>query len=201
MWAAWEKALALALPPPWGVALVVAFLPHRTKRPPHALKIRFRVSPVPPKHTHLSSPCIRGVRGRSSLTRSSVRSQHQTGTISSVKRGPVQALAQIAPCSSEFCANKTDASLTLMGLSLLEDRAVGQFGIPVVSISITYELVWRITDLARFLHIRVSRGQFEIRPGRRDQLEWPIARRRHLDRCQTALERLESRGQRVADSL
>jgi hypothetical protein len=35
-------------------------------------------------------------------------------------------------------------------------------GIPVVSISITYELVWRFTDLARFLHIRVRRGQFEI---------------------------------------
>jgi hypothetical protein len=38
-------------------------------------------------------------------------------------------------------------------------------------------------------------------PGRRDQPERPVARRRHLDRCEAALERLESRGQWIADSL
>jgi hypothetical protein len=49
--------------------------------------------------------------------------------------------------------NKIDALLTLTELSLLADKAVLQFGISVVSISIIYQFVRQVTDLARFLQI------------------------------------------------
>src|SRR5207248_7376390 len=76
----------LALPPP------SHFSPHRTNRPPHALKILFRFSRAL-KHPLVGAapPCaLPGFGGQRFPTRRSVGSRHQTGTIFPAECGPVQ---------------------------------------------------------------------------------------------------------------
>ena len=85
-----ESNSNLALPPP------SHFSPHRTNRPPHALKILFRFSRAL-KHPLVGAapPCaLAGFAGQSFPTHRSVGSRHQTGTIFPAECGPVHAVTR-----------------------------------------------------------------------------------------------------------
>src|SRR5205085_2292751 len=80
-----ESNSNLALPPP------SHFSPHRTNRPPHALKILLCFSRAL-KHPLVGAapPCaLAGFAGQSFPTHRSVGSRHQTGTIFPAECGPV----------------------------------------------------------------------------------------------------------------
>ena len=88
MGSAGESNSNLALPPP------SHFSPHRTNRPPHALKILFRFSRAL-NHPLVGAapPCaLAGFAGQSFPTHRSVGSRHQTGTIFPAECGPVHLL-------------------------------------------------------------------------------------------------------------
>ena len=84
-----ESNSNLALPPP------SHFSPHRTNRPPHALKILLCFSRAL-KHPLVGAapPCaLAGFAGQSFPTHRSVGSRHQTGTIFPAECGPVHSPA------------------------------------------------------------------------------------------------------------
>ena len=99
---------------------LLALLPLRKTVENYALVAWICISPVDSycMTAKYTSPAARRVAACSTLQRA------RNHVLQSERR--FSGLAKIAPCSSESCANKTDASLTLIGLSLLGDKAVGQ---------------------------------------------------------------------------